>query len=209
MAVTAGQSGVPTEARWHVLLRPRWLGWHAFVVGATAGMMLLGNWQLHRAETGNELSWAYTFEWPLFSAFTVYFWIKSLRDELRGRGGAASGEPAPTAAAAPVTGPTRGVAATGPTRGVAATGMAATDKTARPAAGAAETGNSPTVGRTPASWDATSWDATSWDATSSSARADGTAKPVDVARATPADGEAYVARLMAEVRGPGRRRGRR
>ena len=83
MAVTAGQSGVPTEARWHVLLRPRWLGWHAFVVGATAGMMLLGNWQLHRAETGNELSWAYTFEWPLFSAFTVYFWINSLRDELR------------------------------------------------------------------------------------------------------------------------------
>src|SRR5215472_1194814 len=102
MAVTTGQSGVSAAARWHVLLRPRWLGWHAFVVVATAGMLLLGNWQLRRAESGNELSWAYTFEWPLFSAFTVYFWIKSLRDELRGRGATA---PAPGESVSAATGP--------------------------------------------------------------------------------------------------------
>ena len=55
-------------------------------------MLWLGDWQLHRAESGNELSWAYTFEWPLFAIFCVYFWAKSLRDELRGQGnsGAAS-----------------------------------------------------------------------------------------------------------------------
>jgi len=46
-------------------------------------MLYLGDWQLHRAESGNELSWAYTFEWPLFAIFGVYFWAKSLRDELR------------------------------------------------------------------------------------------------------------------------------
>src|SRR5215475_10380506 len=159
MAVTAGQSGAPTAARWHVLLRPRWLGWHAFVVVATAGMLLLGNWQLHRAETGNELSWAYTFEWPLFSAFTIYFWIKSLRDELRGRGATASAEPRPAANVAPVTSVTSEAAA--PER--AAGGAAST-------AGPAPAGP---IGRRPATWDATSWDATSWDATSREADADG------------------------------------
>ncbi len=194
MAVTTGQSGVPAEARWHVLLRPRWLGWHAFVVVATAGMLLLGNWQLHRAESGNELSWAYTFEWPLFSAFTIYFWIKSLRDELRGHGPAAAVEPDSAATTSPVTGTT--TAATAPAM------------TASAAASAVETGPAAPVGRKPASWDATSWDAASWDATSRDAHADGAGQPVEVARATPADGEAYMARLLAEVRGPSRRRSR-
>jgi DNA-binding transcriptional regulator of glucitol operon len=194
MALTTGQSGVPAGARWHVLLRPRWLGWHAFVVVATAGMLLLGDWQLRRAQAGNQLSWAYTFEWPLFSAFTVYFWIKSLRDELRGHGAAssASAEPDPAAAAA--------AAATGMT-----TAVTAPAKAAGAAAGAARTSPAAPASQHPASWDATSWDAASWDA----AAAAGTGKPADVARATPADGEAYVARLMAEVRGPARRRGRR
>jgi DNA-binding transcriptional regulator of glucitol operon len=195
MAVTTGQSGVPVEARWHVLLRPRWLGWHAFVVVATAGMLLLGNWQLHRAESGNELSWAYTFEWPLFSAFTIYFWIKSLRDELRGHGQVAAVEPDSAAAATPVTGTT--------------TAAATPAMTARAAASAVETGPAAPVGKKPASWDATSWDAASWDATSRDPRAGGAGNPAEVARATPADGEAYLARLMAEVRGPSRRRGRR
>ncbi len=79
MAVTAGRA----RPRWAILLRPRWLAWHAFAVLATAGMLYLGDWQLHRAESGNELSWAYTFEWPLFAIFGVYFWVKTLRDELR------------------------------------------------------------------------------------------------------------------------------
>jgi hypothetical protein len=68
---------------WRVLLRPRWLAWHVFATLAIAGMLWLGDWQLHRALSGNELSWAYTFEWPLFAIFAVYFWVKSLRDELR------------------------------------------------------------------------------------------------------------------------------
>ena len=51
--------------RWTFLLRPKWLCWHAFAVLATVGMLWLGDWQLHRAEAGNELSWAYTVEWPL------------------------------------------------------------------------------------------------------------------------------------------------
>jgi DNA-binding transcriptional regulator of glucitol operon len=61
---------------------PKWLGWHVFVILATAGMLALGNWQLHRAEAGNPLSWAYTFEWPIFAVFAVVFWVKTIRDEL-------------------------------------------------------------------------------------------------------------------------------
>jgi hypothetical protein len=72
--------------RWTFLLQPRWLCWHTFAVLATAGMLWLGDWQLHRALAGNELSWAYTFEWPLFAVFGVYFWVRSIRDELRQAG---------------------------------------------------------------------------------------------------------------------------
>jgi DNA-binding transcriptional regulator of glucitol operon len=79
LAVTAGRA----RPHWTILLRPRWLAWHLFAVAATLGMLWLGRWQLHRAESGNELSWAYTFEWPLFAIFGVYFWAKTLRDELR------------------------------------------------------------------------------------------------------------------------------
>jgi hypothetical protein len=46
-------------------------------------MLWLGNWQLHRAESGNSLSWAYTFEWPLFAIFAVVFWVKTIKDEVR------------------------------------------------------------------------------------------------------------------------------
>jgi hypothetical protein len=45
-------------------------------------MLYLGDWQLRRAEAGNALSWAYTFEWPIFAICGVAFWVKSLREEL-------------------------------------------------------------------------------------------------------------------------------
>jgi hypothetical protein len=46
-------------------------------------MLWLGDWQFHRAESGNPLSWAYTFEWPIFAIFGVVFWAKTIRDELK------------------------------------------------------------------------------------------------------------------------------
>jgi hypothetical protein len=69
--------------RWHFLLTPRWLGWHAFVACSIVGMLWLGDWQFHRAEAGNALSWAYTFEWPVFAVFAVVFWAKTIIDEFR------------------------------------------------------------------------------------------------------------------------------
>jgi hypothetical protein len=75
-------SGARGSSRWRFLISPKWLGWHAFVILSVVGMLWLGNWQLHRAEAGNALSWAYTFEWPLFAIFAVVFWVKTIRDEV-------------------------------------------------------------------------------------------------------------------------------
>jgi len=76
-------SSVRARPRWFFLITPRWLGWHAFAVVATIGMLWLGDWQFHRAESGNPLSWAYTFEWPIFAVFGVVFWAKTIRDEFK------------------------------------------------------------------------------------------------------------------------------
>jgi hypothetical protein len=106
------QSRPPSPSRpwssWRCLLRPKWLAWHAFAVLAAAGMLWLGDWQLQRAEAGNELSWAYTFEWPLFAVLGAVFWVKTLKEELRappaGQDGADAG-PATTATAPGRSGP--------------------------------------------------------------------------------------------------------
>jgi hypothetical protein len=82
---------------WRFLIAPRWLGWHLFMAVSFLGMLWLSDWQFHRALAGNGLSWAYTFEWPLFAVFAVVFWAKTIRDEFRIRQGKM---PDPRAAAA-------------------------------------------------------------------------------------------------------------
>ncbi|HTZ92823.1 MAG TPA: hypothetical protein VMB74_10545 [Streptosporangiaceae bacterium] len=95
-------SSAKPRPRWLFLITPRWLAWHAFAVFAAWGMLWLGDWQFHRAEGGNALSWAYTFEWPIFTIFGVVFWAKTIIDEYRSpRGavtsaaGAVAGSPGP------------------------------------------------------------------------------------------------------------------
>jgi hypothetical protein len=87
----AAEAAAPasTGPVWPFLIRPRWLAWHAFMVLSVWGMLWLGDWQLHRALAGNPLSWAYTFEWPLFSGFAFVFWAKTIKDEFRIRRGEA------------------------------------------------------------------------------------------------------------------------
>src|SRR5579864_8065498 len=85
----AGLAGpaAPAGPVWRFLIQPRWLGWHVLMVVSCWGMLWLGDWQFHRAIAGNGLSWAYTFEWPLFAVFAVVFWAKTIRDEFRIRRG--------------------------------------------------------------------------------------------------------------------------
>ncbi len=75
-------SDAPLVPRWRILVTPRWISWHLFAVVAVVGMCWLGDWQFRRAIAGNTLSWAYTFEWPIFAIFGVVFWVKTVRDEL-------------------------------------------------------------------------------------------------------------------------------
>jgi hypothetical protein len=86
-AAPAGQAGLAPERAagpvWRFLIQPRWLGWHLLMAVSFWGMLWLGDWQLHRALAGNGLSWAYTFEWPLFAGFAVVFWAKTIKDEFR------------------------------------------------------------------------------------------------------------------------------
>jgi hypothetical protein len=72
-----------TGPAWRFLIQPRWAGWHLLMVVSFWGMLWLGDWQFHRAISGNGLSWAYTFEWPLFAGFAVVFWAKTIKDEFR------------------------------------------------------------------------------------------------------------------------------
>src|SRR6202012_3451076 len=70
---------------WRFAYRPRRVAWHLFSCAAALGMLWLGDWQYHRAVGGNGLSWAYTFEWPLFAGFALVFWARTIRDEYRQR----------------------------------------------------------------------------------------------------------------------------
>jgi hypothetical protein len=75
-------SSTQDASQWRFLITPKWLGWHLLVIVSILGMLWLGDWQLHRAEAGNALSWAYTFEWPMFAIFALVFWGKTIRDEV-------------------------------------------------------------------------------------------------------------------------------
>lgn len=65
-----------------VLLSPRWLVRHVLAVALIYTFLRLGWWQWSRAESGNVLSYGYTFEWPLFALFVAFMWWKMLRFEL-------------------------------------------------------------------------------------------------------------------------------
>jgi hypothetical protein len=58
---------------------------------AVPGFLALGWWQLTRALSGNSLSWAYTFEWPLFAGYLLWVWRRILREERASGPGAAAG----------------------------------------------------------------------------------------------------------------------
>jgi hypothetical protein len=44
------------------------------------GCLALCWWQVTRAVAGNELSWAYVFEWPFFAGYAVFMWWRLVHE---------------------------------------------------------------------------------------------------------------------------------
>src|SRR3954462_8705897 len=72
------------------MLAPKWWLLHLFVAAAVYGMLRLGLWQWHRANStsGGIQNYAYAFQWPLVAGFGIVLGVKTMQDELRGRRGA-------------------------------------------------------------------------------------------------------------------------
>jgi DNA-binding transcriptional regulator of glucitol operon len=70
-------SGATEKSVW---LTPRALRLHVVILVVVPGFMALCLWQLDRALNGNELSWAYVFEWPFFAAYAVYMWWRFVHE---------------------------------------------------------------------------------------------------------------------------------
>lgn len=60
---------------------PRCIGMHVTLLILLPVFAWLTWWQLSRALAGNTLSWAYTFEWPLFAGYAVYVWWQLIHDQ--------------------------------------------------------------------------------------------------------------------------------
>src|SRR3954463_567950 len=58
---------------------------HLSVLAAVFGMLRLGLWQWHRANSasGGIQNYAYAFQWPLFAVFAIVLWVKTLIEETR------------------------------------------------------------------------------------------------------------------------------
>ena len=59
----------------------RCVGMHVTLLILLPTFAFLTKWQLDRALGGNTLSWAYTFEWPLFALYALYVWWQLIHDQ--------------------------------------------------------------------------------------------------------------------------------
>ena len=79
------------------MLAPKWWLLHVTVLLVVAGMLRLGLWQWHRAESGSGgiQNYAYAFQWPVFAVFGIVLWIRTLVEEGRRERTGAPDEQAP------------------------------------------------------------------------------------------------------------------
>ena len=62
-------------------LTKRILGIYGGLIAAEAICVSAFALEVHRAVSGNSLSWAYVFEWPIFAGYAVYLSRKLLKEE--------------------------------------------------------------------------------------------------------------------------------
>jgi hypothetical protein len=67
---------------------------HLTALVVVPGCVALCWWQVTRALSGNSLSWAYVFEWPIFGGYAVFMWWKLIHEPAPGTGVDAS-DPGP------------------------------------------------------------------------------------------------------------------
>jgi hypothetical protein len=53
---------------------------HVVIIVVVPTFAALCDWQVHRALAGNDLSWAYVFEWPFFAGYAVYMWWRFIHE---------------------------------------------------------------------------------------------------------------------------------
>ena len=58
----------------------RAFGLHALIIVIVPTFAALCIWQVRRALGGNDLSWAYVFEWPFFAGYAVYMWWRFVHE---------------------------------------------------------------------------------------------------------------------------------
>ena len=57
---------------------------HLTAAVVVPGCIALCWWQVDRALSGNSLSWAYVFEWPIFAGYAVFMWWKLIHEPAPG-----------------------------------------------------------------------------------------------------------------------------
>ena len=73
-------------------VRSRWfsrraIALHAVILVVIPTFTALCIWQVSRALGGNELSWAYVFEWPFFGGYATYMWWRFVHEDPEARRG--------------------------------------------------------------------------------------------------------------------------
>jgi hypothetical protein len=53
---------------------------HVVIIVIVPTFAALCVWQVNRALAGNDLSWAYVFEWPFFAGYAVYMWWRFVHE---------------------------------------------------------------------------------------------------------------------------------
>jgi hypothetical protein len=59
----------------------RAIGLHVLIIVVVPTFVALCVWQVRRALGGNDLSWAYVFEWPFFAGYAIYMWWRFLHED--------------------------------------------------------------------------------------------------------------------------------
>jgi hypothetical protein len=68
--------------RWTVRwFRKRALLYHLLVLIIVPGCLIAADWQIHRAEQGNFLSFLYSLEWPVFALLATWGWWQLIHED--------------------------------------------------------------------------------------------------------------------------------